>query len=89
MLLAMVISAVNNRRNQALHQATLSLFYAAFGVEMWTRDRSLVWTLIGAFLVFLMALCAIDTYVKNKRNRCDANSPSETPVEFEGKSNGC
>ena len=87
MILAGGTITIYSRGNHALHQALLSIFYATFVIEMWTRDQSLVWSLIGAFLVLLMALCAIHTYLKSKRSRCNAESTTETPVGDEGKSN--
>ena len=76
MLLSLVTITVNNRKNQALHEALISLFYAAFSVEMWTRDHSLIWSIIGAFLVLIMALFAINTYVKSKISRCEKDIPA-------------
>ena len=53
MLLAGVGFAVNNRGSMALHQALISLFYAAFAVELWSKDRSLPlalpWVLFVSF----------------------------------------
>ena len=87
MLLASVGFTVNNRRSEALHQALFSLFYAAFAVELWSKDRSLPWALPWVILVSLSTLGAIDTYAKSKKPHGDADSPERTPTEPEGKSN--
>ncbi len=88
MLLAGGVIIVNNRRSQALHEAMFTLFYTAFAVELWTKDRSILLALPFVPLVLFMAWSAIDTYFKSKRSSCDADSPGEAPFELEGKSNG-
>jgi hypothetical protein len=67
MLLALGIIAINNRRNQALHEALFTLFYAAFAVELWSRDRSLLWAIPWMILVPILAWGAVNTYIKNKK----------------------
>jgi hypothetical protein len=86
MLLAGVGVTVNNRRSQALHQALLSLFYAALAVELWSRDHSLPLALLWVVLVALTTWGAIDTYVKSKKSLRDAEIPNDAPAELEGKS---
>jgi hypothetical protein len=67
MLLVGGIIAFNNRRNQALHEALFSLFYAAFAVELWSKDRSLLWAIPWMILVPILGFGAINTYIKNKK----------------------
>ncbi|MGA2887363.1 MAG: hypothetical protein ABSE51_04875 [Terracidiphilus sp.] len=86
MLLASVGFTVNNHRSEALHQALISLFYAAFAVEMWSKDRSLPWALPWVVLVSISTLGAIDAYAKSKKSHRDAEIPSDASAELQSKS---
>jgi hypothetical protein len=60
-------SGWNHRRNQALHEALFGLFYAAFAVELWAKDRSLLWAIPWLIFVPILVLGAINTYIENKK----------------------
>jgi hypothetical protein len=79
-LLAMGVSAVNNRKNKTLHEATLCLFFAALAVARWTEGRTFLAKMSFVCWVLASLLCglsAVGAYFESKKSGCDTDRPCE------------
>jgi len=90
MLLAGLTLVINNHRNEGFHHAASIPFIAAVLVYIWSDTRTLRGSIFCLPITLYCVWIAMKPYyIKWKKSQGPANGSSESPVEFEGKSNGC
>jgi hypothetical protein len=89
MLLAGGALLVNNRRNEAFHDAAFVPLAAAGVVWFWIPTRNVIEGIINFLVSTYLAWFAMKPYyIKWKNSHSHADGAAELPVGLEGKSNG-